>query len=307
MDRVQGISLYIRVVETGSFSKAAEGLGITQPTATKFVAAMEKRLGTLLLHRSTRGVTPTEIGRLYYEKCKTIAREINEADDLASLMQSKVRGRLTISSSVAFGRRVLTPSILGFMSQHPELEVNLNMDDRYINLVEQGVDLAIRMRQLPDSSLGSRFLGMNPWILVATPEYLREHTVPKVPEDIRQHQALIYSTAQADHRWNFTNEKDKAQSIEVRGPFSSNNLSSILSAARAGMGLAALPCYVAYQSIQDKVLVPILENWILPSQEIHAVFSSPKHVPTKVSQCIDWLQGQFKGEWWKGLPAVKPE
>ena len=307
MDRVQGISLFIRVVETGSFSKAAEDLGITQPTATKFVASMEKRLGTLLLHRSTRGVTPTEIGKIYYEKCKSIAREIEEADDLASLMQSKVRGKLTISSSVAFGRRVLTPSILEFMSQHPELEVNLNMDDRYINLVEQGVDLAIRMRRLPDSSLGSRFLGTNPWVLVATPQYLDDHSVPKVPEDIQQHQALIYSTVQVDHRWNFTDTSGHAESIEVKGPFTSNNLSSILSAARAGMGLAALPCYVAHQSIKDGVLKPILEDWSLPSQEIHAVFSSPKHVPTKVSRCIDWLQGQFKGEWWKGLPAGKAE
>ena len=307
MDRVQGISLFIRVVETGSFSKAAEDLGITQPTATKFVAVMEKRLGTLLLHRSTRGVTPTEIGRLYYEKCKLIAREIEEADDLASLMQSKVRGKLTISSSVAFGRRVLTPSILEFMSQHPELEVNLNMDDRYINLVEQGVDLAIRMRRLPDSSLGSRFLGTNPWVLVATPHYLSEHPAPRVPEDVQQHQALTYSTVQGDHRWNFTDTSGHAESIEVKGPFTSNNLSSILSAARAGMGLAALPYYVAHQSIKDGVLQPILEDWSLPSQEIHAVFSSPKHVPTKVSRCIDWLQGQFKGEWWKGLSAGKVE
>ena len=194
MDRVQGISLFIRVVETGSFSKAAEDLGITQPTATKFVASMEKRLGALLLHRSTRGVTPTEIGKIYYEKCKLIAREIEEADDLASLMQSKVRGRLTINSSVAFGRRVLTPSILEFMALHPELEVNLSMDDRYINLVEQGVDLAIRMRRLPDSSLGSRFLGTNPWVLVATPQYLEKHSIPKAPEEIRKHLALIYST-----------------------------------------------------------------------------------------------------------------
>jgi len=307
MDRVQGISLFIRVVETGSFSKAAEDLGITQPTATKFVAAMEKRLGTLLLHRSTRGVTPTEIGKIYYEKCKLIAREIEEADDLASLMQSKVRGRLTINSSIAFGRRVLTPSILEFMALHPELEVNLSMDDRYINLVEQGVDLAIRMRRLPDSSLGSRFLGTNPWVLVATPAYLKEHSIPESPEELRQHQALIYSTVQGDHRWNFTDKSGLLESIQVRGPFTSNNLSSVLSAARVGMGLAALPRYVAHQSIKDGVLTPVMEDWSLPSQEIHAVFSSPKHVPTKVSQCIDWLQGQFKGEWWKGLPVGKSE
>ncbi|HQR84912.1 MAG: LysR family transcriptional regulator [Polynucleobacter sp. 32-46-5] len=307
MDRVQGISLFIRVVETGSFSKAAEDLGITQPTATKFVASMEKRLGVLLLHRSTRGVTTTEIGKLYYEKCKLIAREIEEADDLASLLQSKVRGKLTISSSVAFGRRVLMPTILEFMSHHPELEVNLNMDDRYINLIEQGVDLAIRMRRLPDSSLGSRMLGMNPWVLVATPDYLKKNPAPKNPSDIRKHQALIYTTVQGDHRWNFTNPNGKTEVVEVTGPFTSNNLSSILSAARTGMGLAVLPWYVAHQSVKDKVLKPIMEDWSLPTQEIHAVFSSPKHVPTKVSQCIDWLQTRFKGEWWKGVSGSKNE
>jgi DNA-binding transcriptional LysR family regulator len=307
MDRVQGIFLFVRIVETGSFSKAAEDLGITQPTATKFVASLEKRLGALLLHRSTRGVTATEIGKLYYEKYKVISQEIEEADDLASLMQSKVRGKLTISSSVAFGRRVLTPSILQFMSQHPELEVNLSMDDRYINLVEQGVDLAIRMRQLPDSSLGSRFLGTNPWVLVANPHYLKAHPAPKVPEDIKKHGALIYTTAQSDHRWSFTNSQNQTEIIEVKGPFISNNLSSILAAARAGMGLAALPCYVAHQSIKDGLLISVLEDWALPSQQIHAVFSSPKHVPTKVSKCIDWLQGQFQGEWWKGLSPEKIE
>ena len=307
MDRVQGIFLFVRIVETGSFSKAAEDLGITQPTATKFVASLEKRLGALLLHRSTRGVTATEIGKLYYEKYKVISQEIEEADDLASLMQSKVRGKLTISSSVAFGRRVLTPSILQFMSQHPELEVNLSMDDRYINLVEQGVDLAIRMRQLPDSSLGSRFLGTNPWVLVANPNYLKVHPAPQVPEDIKKHGALIYTTAQSDHRWSFTNSQNQTEIIEVKGPFISNKLSSILAAARAGMGLAALPCYVAHQSIKDQVLQPVMADWLLPSQEIHAVFSSPKHVPTKVSKCIDWLQGQFQGEWWKGLSPEKIE
>jgi len=307
MDRVQGISLFIRVVETGSFSKAAEDLGITQPTATKFVASMEKRLGALLLHRSTRGVTPTEIGKIYYEKCKGIAREIEEADDLASLMQSKVRGKLTISSSVAFGRRVLMHCILEFMTHHPELEVNLDMDDRYINLIEQGVDLAIRMRNLPDSSLGSRFLGLNPWVLVANPKYLKDHPAPKKPEDVRKHHALIYTTAQGDHRWSFTNDNNQTEIVEVKGPFTSNNLSSILAAARIGMGLAALPWYVAHQSVKDQILEPVMLDWKLPTQEIHAVFSSPKHVPTKVSQCIDWLQGQFKGEWWKGIAAGKTE
>ncbi len=136
MDRVTGIALFIRVVETGSFSKAAGEAGITQPTATKAVAAMEQRLGARLLHRSTRGVTPTEVGALYYEKCKRIAREIDEADNLATLLQSKVGGVLRISTSVAFGRRVVVPLVLRYMREYPEVTIDLSFDDRYVNLVE---------------------------------------------------------------------------------------------------------------------------------------------------------------------------
>jgi DNA-binding transcriptional LysR family regulator len=274
MDRIQGISLFIRVVETGSFSKAASSLGITQPTATKHVAALEKRLGSLLLHRSTRGVTPTEIGKIYYEKCKTIIHEVEDAENLAGLLQSEVQGKINISSSVAFGRRVLTPLVLEFMKDHPQLQVSLNLDDRYINLVEEGVDLAIRMGRLSDSSLGARFLGLNPWVLVATPEYLMQAGTPSIPSDLSRHTALIYSSVQGDH------------------------LSALLSATRQHLGIAALPWYVAYTSVQSRHLKPLLEDWTMPAQEIHAVYSSPRLLTSKVSKLIDWLAGQFKGNWW---------
>ena len=153
MDTVAGLQLFIRVVETGSFSKASTDLGITQPTATKHVAALEARLGARLFHRSTRGVTPTEVGAAYCDKCKAIARQLEDADNLAALLQSRVQGTLRISTSVAFGRRVLTPLVLRFMQQHPGLQIDLSFDDRYVNLVEQGIDLAIRMGRLADSSL----------------------------------------------------------------------------------------------------------------------------------------------------------
>ena len=298
MDRIQGISLFIRVVETGSFSKAASSLGITQPTATKHVAALEKRLGSLLLHRSTRGVTPTEIGKIYYEKCKTIIHEVEDAENLAGLLQSEVQGKLNISSSVAFGRRVLTPLVLRFMQEHPQLQVSLNLDDRYINLVEEGVDLAIRMGRLSDSSLGARFLGLNPWVLVATPEYLMQAGTPSIPSDLSRHTALIYSSVQGDHRWQFTGRDGSNKSIQVQGPLYSNNLSALLSATRQHLGIAALPWYVAHTSVQSRHLKPLLEDWTMPAQEIHAVFSSPRLVPTKVSKLIDWLAGQFRGNWW---------
>ena len=172
MDRIQGLRLFIRVVDLGSFSKAAADMNIGQPSATKLVAQLEAQLGSRLLHRSTRGVTPTEIGLLYYEKCKLIAHHVEEAESVAALMQSQVQGGLRISTSVAFGRRVLVPLVMRFMKLNPRLQIELSFDDRYVDLVEQGIDLAIRMGRLADSTLGARYLAINPWVVVAAPEYL---------------------------------------------------------------------------------------------------------------------------------------
>jgi DNA-binding transcriptional LysR family regulator len=299
MDRVAGVQLFIRVVETGSFSKAAPELGITQPTATKAVAAMEARLGVRLLHRSTRGVTPTEVGALYYEKCKLIAREIDEADNLATLLQSQVAGTLRISTSVAFGRRVVTPLVLRYMRTHPEVTVDLSFDDRYVNLVEQGVDLAIRMGRLADSSLGARYLGTNPWVMVAAPAYLRQHGAPVRAPDLKRHACLVYSSVQGDDRWSVTTPDGAEVSIPVHGPLRSNNLSALLSAARAGLGLAVLPWYVARESVAEGVVTPVLADHGLPAQEVHAVFPSPKLVPQKVTSFIAHLQQSLAGDWWR--------
>ena len=298
MDTVAGLKLFIRVVETGSFSKASVDLGITQPTATKHVAALEARLGARLFHRSTRGVTPTEVGSAYYDKCKSIARELDEADNLAALMQSRVRGTLRISTSVAFGRRVLTPLVLRFMQQHPELQIDLSFEDRYVNLVEQGIDVALRMGRLADSQLGARYLGLNPWVLVGAPAYLKQRGTPAVPQDLATHDALVYSTVQGDERWTFVGHDGQPLVVPVRGPLRSNNLSALLSAARGGMGLAVLPWYVANDSVRGGAVVPLLTEWALPAQDIHAVFPSPKLVPSKVRSLCDFLAQQFGPEWW---------
>ena len=302
MDRVAAVALFIRIVETGSFSKAASEFGITQPTATKAVAAMEQRLGARLLHRTTRGVSPTEIGTLYYDKCKAIAHEIEAADNLATLMQSGVGGTLRISTSVAFGRRVLVPLSIAYMREHPGLTLDLGFDDRYVNMVEQGVDLAIRMGRLADSTLGSRYLGRNPWVMVAAPAYLKERGTPKAAKELSQHACLIYSTVQGDDRWMITGLDDgegKEQVVQVRGPLRSNNLSAVLAAAREGLGIAILPWYVARESVADGTVQAILERYTLPTQEIHAVFPSPKLVPGKVSSFIEHLRGALEGNWWE--------
>ena len=298
MDRITGVQLFIRVVETGSFSKAAGELGITQPTATKSVAATEARLGARLLHRSTRGVTATEVGALYYQKCKLIAREIDEADNLATLLQSQVGGLLRISTSVAFGRRTLVPLVLRYMRQHPGVTIDLGFDDRYVNLVEQGIDLAVRMGRLADSNLGARYLGNNPWVMVAAPAYLQARGTPHNAADLAGHDCLVYSSVQGDDRWALAPPGGPALALAVSGPLRSNNLSAVLAATRAGLGLAVLPCYVARESLADGSVQPVLTDHGLPAQEIHAVFPSPKLVPSKVTSFIAFLQTALAGDWW---------
>ncbi|MGE5115767.1 MAG: LysR family transcriptional regulator [Betaproteobacteria bacterium] len=302
MDRITGMQLFIRVVETGSFSKASGDLGITQPTATKHVAALEQRLGARLLHRSTRGVTPTEVGMLYYDKCKAIQRELEEADNLATLLQSRVGGLLRVSTSVAFGRRIATPLVLRFMAEHPDLAIDLSFDDRYVNLVEQGIDIALRMGRLADSSLGARYLGINPWLTAAAPVYLARRGTPRTPAELTAHDCLVYSSVQGDDRWAFTAPSGKETSTLVKGPLRSNNLSAVLEACRAGMGLAVLPSYVARESLAQGAIVPVLADHVLPSQQLHAVFPSPKLLPGKVRSFIDFLQRELAAEWWTRAP-----
>jgi DNA-binding transcriptional LysR family regulator len=299
MDRITGVQLFARIVETGSFSKASADLGITQPTATKHVAALEAQLGARLLNRNTRGVSATEIGALYYDKCKTIQRTLEEADNLASLLQSKVGGVLRISTSVAFGRRVVTPLALRFMREHPDISIDLSFDDRYVNLVEQGIDVALRMGKLADSSLGARYLGTNPWLVAAAPSYLERAGLPEAPQDLARHACLIYSSVQGDERWQFTDPQGELLTVPVQGPLRSNNLSAVLAATRAGHGVAVLPWYVARESVADGSIHPLLTHHLLPAQELHAVFPSPKLVPSKVATFIAFLQAALGEVWWK--------
>lgn len=302
MDRVSAVQLFVRVVETCSFSKAAAELGITQPTVTKAIAATEERLGVRLLHRSTRGVTPTEVGSSFYAKCKEIQLAIDEAENMATLRQGSASGQLRISTSVAFGRRVLVPLVLRYMQANPEVNIDIGFDDRYIDLVEQGVDLAIRMGQMADSTLGARYLGSNPWVMVASPHYLAERGEPRTPDDLAQHACIVYSSVQGDDRWRLSTPEGKLVSMPVKGPLRSNNLSAVLSATAAGMGLAILPWYVARESIADATVQPVLADHGLPAQDMQAVFPSPKLVPRKVTCFIDFVQQALAGEWWREAP-----
>lgn len=296
--------MFVRVVETGSFSKAAKEFATTQPTVTKQVAATEALLKVRLLNRNTRGVSLTESGALYYEKCKNIVREVEEADNIVQLRQTQAQGLLRIGTSVAFGRRVIVPLALDFMAKHPQVQVDLSFEDRYTDLVAQGLDVAVRMGKLADSSLGARFLGMNPWVLAASPKYLKKHGTPRRPADLSGHDALIYSSVQGDDVWRLFTTRGEPVTVPVTGRLRSNNLSAVLAAARGGLGIAALPCYVAVDSLASGHIVQVMKDYSLPEQEINAVFPSPKLVPGKVQAFVAFLQGGFGARWWETLPKA---
>ena len=304
MDRLQAMQVFVRVVETGSFSKAAKEFSVTQPTVTKLVAAIEERLKVRLLNRNTRGVSVTESGALYYEKCKVIVREAEEADNIVRLRQTQAQGLLRIGTSVAFGRRVVTPLALEFMAKHPQVQLDLSFEDRYTDLVANGIDLAIRMGKLADSTLGARFLGVNPWLMVASPKYLRKHGTPKQAMDLSQHPALIYSSVLGDDVWRMSTPRGETLTVPVAGRLRSNNLSAVLAAARNGYGIAAMPHYVASDSLKSGHVVEVLKGHTLPEQEIHAVFPSPKLVPGKVLAFIAYLQSRLGPQWWDDLPKA---
>lgn len=304
MDRLQAMEMFVRVVETGSFSKAAGEFATTQPTVTKQVAAIEARLKVRLLNRNTRGVSLTEAGTLYYDKCKTILREMEEADSVVQLRQGQAQGLLRVGCSVAFGRRVVVPLALEFMRQHPQLKVDLSFEDRYTDLVAQGIDVALRMGKLADSSLGARYLGTNPWLLVAAPKYLRAAGKPRRPADLSDHAALIYSTVQGTDVWRVLSPKGETTTVPLTARLRSNNLSALLAAARSSLGVAALPWYVAAESLKGGKVVEVLKGHSLPEQDIHAVYPSPKLVPGKVQAFIAFLQGRFGPRWWEGLPKA---
>jgi DNA-binding transcriptional LysR family regulator len=287
MDRLDAMHMFVRVVETGSFTKVAHEFATTQPTVTKQVAAMETRLKVRLLNRNTRGVSLTEAGALYYEKCKAIVNDVAEADKVVQVRQTQVQGQLRIGSSVAFGRRVLIPLALEFMTHNPQVQIDLSFEDRYTDLVANGIDVALRL---------------NPWELVASPTYLRKRGTPRRPSDLKEHATLIYSSVQGNDLWRLRNASGEPVSVPVTGRLRSNNLSALLAASRSHMGIAALPRYVAHDSLQAGRVVEVLKTCRLPEQEIHAVYPSPRLVPQKVQSFIAFLQGQFDAEWWETLP-----
>lgn len=298
MNHLSCIRIFKRVVELGSFSKTSEELSISQSSVTKHITQLEQHLGTRLLNRNTRGISLTEDGLTYYERCTSIIAEVDDADAAVGRRRNTLAGTLRMSTSVAFGRRILAPMLMDFMRQQPHLKIDLTCEDSYIDLVTHGMDVALRMGRLSDSSMGCRYVGHNPWVMVASPRYFADRAPPRNAGDLKAHDCIVYSSVQGDAVWQLRPQAGELQSVVVDGPLRSNNLSTLLSAARSGMGIAILPRYVASASLTAGDLVTVLDEFGLPGQDLHAVFPSPKQVPQKVLALIDFLIPRFKGEWW---------
>ena len=303
LDRVTGMQVFVRVATLGSFSAAARALHLSQTMVTKHVAALEDRLGVKLLHRSTRRLVLTEAGRSYLAACERILAEIEEAEASASLDRIEPRGTLRLNVPLTFGLRQIVPALTAFSRLHPAVAVDLGLADRYVDLIEEGWDLAVRIGLLKDSSLVARRLAPCRTIVCAAPSYLEAHGAPRSPEDLSGHNCLGYTLPSAigAGRWAFGAGGDVV--VPVEGNLRANNGDALLAAALAGQGLIYQPTFIVGDSLRDGSLLRVLSGYPTLELGVHAVLPSGRQAPAKVRAFVEFLARRFAPhpEWDRGL------
>jgi DNA-binding transcriptional LysR family regulator len=293
MDRLAVMALYARVVETGSFSRAAAALGLGQPTASKRIAALEARLGVRLLERSTRRLQPTEAGREFYERCRRLVDEADELESGASRGARSAVGRLRVACPMGFGRLYVVPVVVRFLAAHPEAQIDLVMNDRYVDLAEDGVDLAIRIANLGDSTLHARRLGETPRALVASPAYLRRRGTPKTPADLERHDFVVYAYFDAPERITLARSDGTTAEVRVKARLRVNNAEAMRAAVVGGIGLCPMPLWAVQEALAAGAVRIVLPDWRPPASAVQAVYASARHLPTRVRLFLEF----FEREW----------
>jgi DNA-binding transcriptional LysR family regulator len=293
LDRVTGMQVFVRVAALGSFSAAARVLNLSQTMVTKHVAALEERLGVKLLHRSTRKLVLTEGGRTYLAACERILAEIDEAETSASLDRIEPRGTLRLNVPLTFGFRQVVPALSEFSRIYPAVSFDLGLADRYVDLMEEGWDMAIRIGRLKDSSLVARRLAACRTIVCASPAYLKERGVPQDLDDLAQHNCLGYTLPSAigADRWAFGSDGDIV--VPIRGNLRANNGDALLAAALAGQGLIYQPTFIVSDSLREGSLVPVLTGYPTYEPAIHAVLPAGRQAPAKVRAFVAFLAERF--------------
>jgi DNA-binding transcriptional LysR family regulator len=294
MDRLDAMTVFVRIVETGSLSAVAREVGATQPTISKQLTALERRLNTRLLNRSTRKLSLTESGTVWYERCKRIVEDVRDAEGVIGRLQTTLTGNLHINTSIAFGQMFMTPMLLQFQREYPDVVIELNLNDRFVDLVEEGVDVAVRMGRLPDSSLVARKLGATRRVTVATPGYLRQHGTPMTPNDLATHNCLLYGYLSTANEWQFRGPEGEMR-VKVAGNFKSNNGHALGQALLAGVGIAVTPDWLVAEHLRSGEVEAILQQYAPLPLEINAVFPSNRLLSAKVRTLIDFLQRECRG------------
>lgn len=305
LDRFTGLQVFSRVAALGGLSAAARALGMSQTMATRHLAALEDRLGVKLVHRTTRRITLTEAGRRYLDSAERILEELEEADAAAAAERVEVGGTLRINAPVSFGVRVLAPMLPDFAARHPALHVDLGLNDRIVDLVEEGWDTAIRIGRLTGGDLIARRLAPCRLVLAAAPSYLAAHGAPRTVEELTRHNCLHYTLSHtlAARVWAFG--VAGAVRVTVAGNLQANNGDALLVAARAGQGLVYEPSFILGDDLRAGRLVALaLDHPPVELAGVHVVYPSNRRPPARLRAFVDWIAERCAGvpPWDRGLP-----
>ncbi|UII73215.1 LysR family transcriptional regulator [Pseudomonas sp. HN11] len=288
MDRLTAMETFVHVIETGSFSAAAKRLGIGQPAVSKSIAQLEARLAVRLVMRSTRGLSPTEAGQAFFERAKRAIDEANEADDAARGAGAGLSGNLRISAAVTFARMHIIPHLGPFLAQYPGLNVDVVLDDRNLNLVEEGIDVALRMGNMNDSSLTARKIGESRCIILGTPTYFERFGEPATPMQLLQHEAIIYTRGEGSH-WTFT-QGDTEYSLVAHGRVRVTAAEGVRAAVLSHLGLTLSSTWMFAPELASGEVKPVLTDWKLPARDLWAVFPTGRMASAKARAFVEYVE-----------------
>lgn len=292
MDRLQGMEAFVRVAELGSFSAAARQMGLSKSAVSKHLTALEECLGVRLINRTTRRLALTEVGLVYLDYCQRIIQEIEEAELTASRHGVEPRGRLKVNAPMSFGILHIAPLLPAFLARYPRIAVELTLNDRIVDLLEEGYDMAVRIGELADSSLIARRLTVARFVCAAGEAYLARAGTPEIPADLTRHNCLRYSYRRQPDGWIFLQGSEKV-TVRVSGNMQANNGDALLAAAREGLGVVYLPDFIVRADLARGRLQPLLTAWQAPEIPIHAVFPPQRHPSAKLRAFVDFLVEQL--------------
>lgn len=293
MDRLSAIEAFVRVAETASFSAAARKLGTSKSAISRHVSALETRLGARLFHRTTRALTLTEAGQGYLERARRVLADLEEADLAVGQLQAAPRGRLRINAPMSFGFLHLAPAIPDFLALYPEVDVDLSMNDRFVDLVDEGFDVAVRIGTLANSSLIARRLAPIRRVVCASPDYLARRGVPATPDALKVHDCLPNTNIAVLHEWRFASPEGRPWPVEIRGRMSANNGDALRVAALRGLGLTFLPTFIVGADLQAGTLTSVLDDFVPQDMTLNAVYPHARHLSPKVRAFVDFLVHRF--------------